>query len=58
MKNPTLECSTDEESKDLVNASSFSEDDEDMLMLKYLTYKLRARSASGQRFTNWEYTNI
>jgi hypothetical protein len=46
MKNPTFECSTDEESKDLVNASLFSEDDEDMLMLQYLDYKLRARNAS------------
>jgi hypothetical protein len=33
MKNPTFECSTDEESKDLETASSFSEDDEDILML-------------------------
>jgi hypothetical protein len=45
MKNPRCECSTDEKSKDLANASSFSEDDEDMLMLKYLDSKLRARKA-------------
>jgi hypothetical protein len=33
MKNPTFECSTDEESKDLEKASSVSENDEDMVML-------------------------
>jgi hypothetical protein len=45
--NPKFECSTDEESKDsplLANpnaySSSFSEDEEDMLMIKSLDYKL------------------
>jgi hypothetical protein len=47
IKNPRFECSTDEEPKDLANASSFSEDDEEMLMLKFLEYKIRARKASA-----------
>jgi hypothetical protein len=46
MKNPTFDYSTDKESKDLGNESSFSEDDEDMLMVKSLDYKLGARKAS------------
>jgi hypothetical protein len=45
MKNPRFECSTDEESNDLANAYSISEDDEDMFMLNSLDYKLRARKA-------------
>jgi hypothetical protein len=49
MKNPTFDFSTDEESKDFGNESSFSEDDEDMLMVKSLEYKLRARKASEIR---------
>jgi hypothetical protein len=49
MKNPTFDYSTDEESKDFGNESSFSEDDEDVLMVKSLDYKLRARKASGIR---------
>jgi hypothetical protein len=40
MKNPTFDYSTDEESKDFGNESSFSEDDEDMLIVKSLDYKL------------------
>jgi hypothetical protein len=40
MKNPTFDYSTDEESKDFGNESSFSEDDEDMFMVKSLDYKL------------------
>jgi hypothetical protein len=47
MKNPRFECSTDEESKDLANASPFSEDDKDMLMLNFLDYKLRATKAAA-----------
>jgi hypothetical protein len=46
MKNPTFYYSTDQESKDFGNESSFSEDDEEMLMMKSLDYKLRARKAS------------
>jgi hypothetical protein len=49
MKNITFDYSTDEESKYFGNESSFSEDDEDMLMVKSLDYKLRARKASGIR---------
>jgi hypothetical protein len=49
MKNPTFDYSTDEESKDFGNESSFSEDDEDMLMVKSLDYNLRARKASEIR---------
>jgi hypothetical protein len=49
MKNHTFDYSTDEESKDFGNESSFSEDDEDMLMVKYLYYKLRSRKASESR---------
>jgi hypothetical protein len=45
MKTPRFECIPYGESKDLANASSFSEDDEDRLMLKSLDYKLRARKA-------------
>jgi hypothetical protein len=45
MKNPTFDISTDEESKDFRNESSSSEDDEDMLMVKSLEYKLSARKA-------------
>jgi hypothetical protein len=48
-KNPMFDYSTDEESKDFENESSFSEDDENMLMVKSLDYKLRARKASGIR---------
>jgi hypothetical protein len=40
MKNPTFNYSTDEESKDFGNESSFFKDDEDMLMVKSLDYKL------------------
>jgi hypothetical protein len=36
MKNPMFYYSTDEESKDFGNKSSFSEDDEYMLMVKSL----------------------
>jgi hypothetical protein len=46
MKNPRFDYSTNEESNDLGIASSFLEDDEDMLMAKSLDYKLRARKAS------------
>jgi hypothetical protein len=46
MKSPTFDYSTDEESKDFGNESSFSEDDEDMLMVKSLDYKLQARKGS------------
>jgi hypothetical protein len=49
MKNITFDYSTDEESKDFGNESSFSEDDEDRLMVKSLDYKLRARKASKSR---------
>jgi hypothetical protein len=55
--NLKFECSTDEESKDstvLANpnaySSSFSDDDEDMLMIKSLDYKLRARKASASKY--------
>jgi hypothetical protein len=41
MKNPRFDYSTD-----LGNASSLSEDDEKMLMVKYLDYKLLAQKAS------------
>jgi hypothetical protein len=44
-KNPMFDYSTDEETKLFENESSFSEDDEDMLMVKSLEYKLRARKA-------------
>jgi hypothetical protein len=47
MKNPWFDFSTDEESNDLGNAFSFSEDDEDTLLVKSLDYKLRARKASA-----------
>jgi hypothetical protein len=36
-------------SKDFGNESSFLEEDEDMLMVKSLDYKLQARNASGSR---------
>jgi hypothetical protein len=49
MKNPTFGYSTDEESNEFGEESSFSEDDEDMLMVKSLDYKLRARKASEIR---------
>jgi hypothetical protein len=50
MKNPTFDYSTDEESKDFGNESSCSKDDEDiMLMVKSLDYKLQARKASEIR---------
>jgi hypothetical protein len=49
MKNPMFDNSTDEKSKDFGNESSWSEDDEDMLMVKALDYKLRARKASETR---------
>jgi hypothetical protein len=49
MKNLTFDYSTDEQSKDFGNESSFSEDDEDMLMVKLLDYKLRARKTSEIR---------
>jgi hypothetical protein len=45
-KNPMFDYSTDEESRDFRNEFSFSDDDEDMLMVKSLDYKLRARKAS------------
>jgi hypothetical protein len=48
-KNPMFDYITDEESKDFENESSFSEDDEDMLMVKSLDYKLRARKATEIR---------
>jgi hypothetical protein len=40
MKNHTFDYSTDEESKDFGNESSFSEDDEDIVMVKSLDYKI------------------
>jgi hypothetical protein len=43
MKNPMFDYSTDKESNDFGKESSFSEDDEDMLMIKSLDYKLQAR---------------
>jgi hypothetical protein len=49
MKSPTFDYSTDEESKDFGNESSFSEDDEDMLMVKSLDYKLQAIKGSEIR---------
>jgi hypothetical protein len=45
-KNPMFDYSTDEESRDFRKDFSFSDDDEDMLMVKPLEYKLRARKAS------------
>jgi hypothetical protein len=45
-KNPMFDYSTDEESRDFRKEFSFSDDDEDMLMVKSLDYKLRARKAS------------
>jgi hypothetical protein len=51
-----FECSTDEEAKDsplLANpnaySSSFYDDDEGMLMIQSLDYKLRARKASASK---------
>jgi hypothetical protein len=49
MKNPTFDYSTDEESKYFGNEFSFSEDNEEMLMVKSLDYKLRASKASEIR---------
>jgi hypothetical protein len=40
---------TDEDSKDFEKESSFSEYDEDMLMVKSPDYKLQARKASEVR---------
>jgi hypothetical protein len=40
IKNPTFDYSTDEESKDFGNESSFSEDNKYMLMVKSLDYNL------------------
>jgi hypothetical protein len=48
-KNPMFDYSTDEESRDFRNEFLFSDDDEDMLMVKSLDYKLRARNASEIR---------
>jgi hypothetical protein len=48
-KNPMFDYSTDEESKDFENESSFSEYDEDMLIVKSLDYNLRAKKASEIR---------
>jgi hypothetical protein len=48
-KNPMFDYSTDEETKDFENESSFLEDDEDMLMVKLLDYKLRSIKASETR---------
>jgi hypothetical protein len=45
-KNPMFDYSTYEESRDFRKEFSFSDDDEDMLMVKSLEYKLRARKAS------------
>jgi hypothetical protein len=42
-KNPMFDYSTDEESRDFWKEFSFSDDDEDMLMVKSLDFKLRAR---------------
>jgi hypothetical protein len=44
-----FDYSTDEESRDFRNDFSFSDDDEDMPMIKSLDYKLRARKASEIR---------
>jgi hypothetical protein len=57
MENPTFDYSTDEESQDFGNESSFSEYGEDILMVISLDYKLRARKASeisslGQKHEN------
>jgi hypothetical protein len=48
-KNPMFDYSTDEESRDFGKEFLFSDDDEDMLMVKSLDYKLRARKASESR---------
>jgi hypothetical protein len=49
-KNPMFDYSTDEESRDFRNEFSFSDDDEDnIVMVKSLDYKLRARKASESR---------
>jgi hypothetical protein len=47
MKNPRFDYSTYEQSNDLGNESTSLEDDEDMLLVKPLDYKLRARKASA-----------
>jgi hypothetical protein len=57
MKNPMFDYSTDEESKEFGNESSFSEDDEDMLMVTSLDYKLRARKASAIRSLAQKHEN-
>jgi hypothetical protein len=44
-----FDYSTDEESRDFRNEFSFSDDDEHMLMVKSLDYKLRARKTSESR---------
>jgi hypothetical protein len=48
-KNLMFYYSTDEESRDFRNNFLFSDDDEDMSMVKSLEYKLRARKASEIR---------
>jgi hypothetical protein len=48
-KNPMFDYSTDEESRDFRKEFSFSDDDEDMSMVKSLDYKLRAMKASEIR---------
>jgi hypothetical protein len=48
-KNPMFDYSTDEESRDFRNEFLISNDDEDMLMVKSLYYKIRARKASEIR---------
>jgi hypothetical protein len=57
MKNPTFDYSTYEESRDFGNESYFSEDDEDVLMVKLLDYKLRARKASEIRSLAQKHEN-
>jgi hypothetical protein len=56
---PKFECSNDEKSKDLplltnpnAYSSSFYDEDEDMLMIKYMDWKLRARMASASKCDN------
>jgi hypothetical protein len=44
-KNPMFDYITDEESRDFRNYFSFSDDDQDISMVKSLDYKLRARKA-------------
>jgi hypothetical protein len=45
-KNSMFDYSTDEESRDFRNEFSFSDDDKDMLVVKSLDYKLRAKKAT------------